>query len=265
MRMKRTVSWFLGLVAGLVLAAPCAAMEILTEEWPPLTFTRMGTPDGLVMEIVAEIQARQKERTPIRVVPWARAIKTASIRPGVLLFGFVRTPERERSFTMLGPLANTANFLYARRGTPLRIRGIDDAKRVGRIAVQKGSAAEEILRRRGFTNVELSSSAEDSARKLLAGRVELWSDSHLQPPYVLRKIGRGPSEVERKLVLERQEIYLAFSRGTPATVIRRWLGTLRAMQRDGTLARIHRKWIPGATPPKSVGLAGLPPGTPMPD
>lgn len=265
MQMKAARNWSLGLAAWLALAAPSQALQIFTEEWPPLTFTRKGVPDGMVVEVVEEIQARQKDRAPIRVVPWSRAYQTVSHVPGSLLFAVLRTPEREKRFTLLGPVAISENVLYARRGSPLKIRSVEDARRVKRITTQKDAAYEETLRRLGFTNLDIASSPQNSARKLLAGRVELWSDSNLTAPYHLRKIGRRPDEIERKLLMERQEIHLAFSRGTSAAVIRRWFGTLRAMQRDGTLTRIHRRWLPNAASPQRVKLVGLPPGTPMPD
>ncbi|MNY66586.1 hypothetical protein D3C86_2040380 [compost metagenome] len=65
-------------------------------------------------------------------------------------------------------------------------------------------------------------------------------------------------------MLGRMELYLAFSRGTPASTIRRWFATLRAMQQDGTLGRIQRRWLPSESIPRRLVIAGVPPGTPMP-
>lgn len=255
----------LGLIAWLVLAPPAAALRIVTEDWPPLSGAHRGIPDGMVGAIVQEIQARLKDRTPVELVPWARGYQTALRLPDVMLFPTLHSPEREKHLTLIGPVASLDNVLFARRGSPLVIRSLEDAKRVKRIATQRDTSYLSTLRQLGFTNLDISSSPQTSARKLLAGRVELWSDSSLTVPHLLREIGHRPDEVERKLLVKRQDLYLAFSRGTPASTIQRWLGALRAMEQDGTLGRIRRQWAPQAIPSRKVGLVGLPPGSPMPD
>lgn len=256
--------WLLVLASWLALAAPSQALQIYTEDWPPMTGLRQGKPDGMVGEVVQELQRRLKDSTPVKLVPWPRAYQMVTQVPDVLVFTLQRTPEREKLVTMLGPVSLMANNLYARRGSHVTIKSIDDAKRVSSVATQRDTGYLANLRRLGFTNLDVSTSPQASARKLMAGRVTLWSDSDLTAPYILREIGYPPDAVERKLVLHRMELYLAFSRGTPAPVVHRWLGALRAMQQDGTLGRIQRKWIPDVETPTAVRLIGLPPGAPMP-
>ncbi|HEY9898013.1 MAG TPA: transporter substrate-binding domain-containing protein [Pantanalinema sp.] len=257
--------WSIALAAWLALAAPSQALQILTEDWPPFTNARQGVPEGMIGEVVQAIQERLDDHTPTTALPWSRGYHLLLQTPNVMLFSVFRTPDREKRFTLLGPVAIVENILYARRSSPLTIKRLADAKRVRRITTQRDTGYLETLQRLGFTNLDVSSNPTDSARKLMTGRVDLWSDSNLSAAYHVQKLGHSPDAIAPKLVVGRMELYFAFSRGTPAPVIRHWSAALRAMQQDGTLARIQRKWTPSARTPRPVGLVGLPPGTPMPD
>ncbi|MNX96059.1 hypothetical protein D3C86_1283600 [compost metagenome] len=96
-------------------------------------------------------------------------------------------------------------------------------------------------------------------------RIDLWYESDLSAPHILTRLGFRPSDAKPLLTVEGNEVYLAFSRGTPAPVIHRWYATLRAMRADGTLARIQHRWLPDSAIPRRLEIAGLAPGTPMPD
>lgn len=256
--------WPLALAAWLLLATPCAALQILTEQWPPMSFANHGKPDGMAVAIVNEILARHKDPTPIQMVPWARGIKTLTTQPDVLLFTVTLTPERKRLYTFIGPIAHTQSFLYSHRDSRIKIRTLDDARKVARIGVYAGTYMERTLRKRGFTNLDVSPDPQSAVRKLMHHRIDLWYESDLTAPRIMAQVGYPPTDLKPQLAIERNDVYLAFSRGTSPAVIRRWFATLRAMQQDGTLARIQRRWLPHKTFPTHLEITGLPPGTPMP-
>ncbi|MGD8430342.1 MAG: transporter substrate-binding domain-containing protein [Ectothiorhodospiraceae bacterium] len=238
--------------ATTVTAAPTPKMTLLTEELPPLNFTRDGRPAGLAVEMVEEIQRRLGRHEPIQVVPWARGYATALKKPNLALFSTARSAERENLFKWVGPVTNLNFVIYKRRSSPLQIETLADARRVGSIATYRNDVREQFLQERGFANLDSSSKLISGARKLLEGRVDLWIDSNISAPSVVKQLGRNPEEIEPVLTVHTDPIYIAMSRGTPDAVVRRWQRTLEAMARDGTYERIHRRWLPHATPPRQM-------------
>jgi len=241
------------LVAGLT-PVFAQALNLLTEELPPLNFTDNKTVTGLSVDVVREIQRRAGNADPIVVVPWARGYKDALELPDTALFSTARTADRERLFQWVGPLARLEHVLYKKRGSPIALATLDEARRVGSIAIYRDDVREQFLKGRGFTNLDISPKPASCARKLLEGRVDLWLDSNLTAPQVIRQIGSDPSEIEPVLTIKPDYLYIAFSRATPASVVRDWQSALDAMNRDGAFDRIHRRWLPEATPPASDGL-----------
>lgn len=264
MRATATTSLSLALAVSLGLAAPAHALTIFTDEWPPLEFSGPSGPQGLTVDVVKEILARQKSRDRIQVVPWARGLHMAKTRPNVLLFTVSGTPERKKILTLLGPVADYQTIFYSRSDRHQGIRTVDDARKVQRVGVYADTIFEDYLQMRGFTNMDISADPETVARKLMFGRIDLWLDADLSAAWILSKTGHPQKDLAARVVVDRTSVYMGFSRGTSPATIRSWYATLQAMQRDGTLARITRKWTPTKLPPARVELTGLPPGTPLP-
>ncbi|MBO9541638.1 ABC transporter substrate-binding protein [bacterium] len=264
MRARIMGASILAAAAGLGLASPARALVIVTDEWPPLEFSAPGGPRGLSVEVVQEILARQHSKVPIQMVPWARGLHLLKTQPDVLLFSVSGTPERKRNFTLLGPLAEYQTVFYARKDRHREVRTVDDARKVKRVGVYAGTVFMDFLLKHGFKNLDVSATPKIAAHKLLVGRIDLWLDADFSMPWLLNEIGHRPTELAPRVVVDRTGVYLAFSRGTSAATVHAWHTTLQAMRRDGTLARIHRKWLPGKTPPSHIELTGLAPGSPMP-
>lgn len=89
-----------------------ATLNIYTEEWAPISFSVDGQPDGLAVQVVQEIQKRIDNQDPIKIVPWTRGWKIITEQPNTVLFTMTRTAERERMFSLIGPVAvGTTNFM----------------------------------------------------------------------------------------------------------------------------------------------------------
>ena len=96
--MTRRPFLVLALAAMLAAAGPAGALELYTEENPPINFSRDGKPAGLTVEVVQELLRRTHTTAPIHIVPWARGYQEARTHPNVALFVAVRTAEREPLF-----------------------------------------------------------------------------------------------------------------------------------------------------------------------
>ncbi len=241
----------------LLACRPAGALQLFTEEWPPITFSREGKPAGLAVEVVQAIQKRLGQQQDIQVVPWARGYRMATALPDVMLFTTTRTAEREQLFTLVGPVALGINNLYVRQADTLQLRALDDAKLHGLIGVYKDTVFQQFLERQGFDNLDISPDPQSAARKLLAGRVRFWFDSNLTAPAILKGLHVPTTAIRSVMAVEENNLYLAFSKGTPAATIESWRTSLQALKQSGEFARIYQRWLPGEQPPMRVEVIGI--------
>src|SRR5690606_1596967 len=90
------------LLASLLFALPIHAgqqsLQLFTEEYPPVSFSRNGVADGMATELVREILRRLGETASIQVVPWPRGYLMVQRTPGTGLFATIRSAQREADF-----------------------------------------------------------------------------------------------------------------------------------------------------------------------
>ncbi|WP_260295809.1 substrate-binding periplasmic protein [Sedimenticola hydrogenitrophicus] len=252
MRLFRTA-----LLLPLLLPATLAAqpLRVLTEELPPLNFTENGEITGLSVELVREIMRRNGQSEAIQSVPWARGYRAALEEPNVVLFSTTRTEEREGQFKWVGPLAPFSYVFYKKRGSPISLSNLDDARQVKSIATYRDDAREQFLKEQHFTNLDSSPKLVSCARKLLEGRVDLWLDSNLTAPQVLKQMGQDPQQIEPVLAVKTNYLYIAFSKQTDDAIVAQWQASLDTMRQDGTFRRIFDKWLPGQEPPPRTAFS----------
>ncbi len=121
-KMKRMLFLF-SVVLNFLLSFPAAAQEmmILTEEYPPLSYSANGTITGASVEIVREILRRIDEPNTIKILPWACGYNLLKTKANVVLFSTTRTKERENLFHWVGPLCIARNGFYRKKGSGIRI------------------------------------------------------------------------------------------------------------------------------------------------
>ncbi len=230
----------------LVLISPvllhAAALQILTEDLPPMNYVRDGVLTGPSVEMVKEIQKRIGSTEEIQVYPWARAYQIALEVENVVLFGVTRTPNRENKFKWVGPLAAKRDILIAKKGSNLIINSLEDAKKVGRIGVLRGDTKEEYLEMHGFTNLEPVSDERKNAQKLMLGRIDLWVFKKPGLKTVCDLAGVDDSAMEEVFHLRETKLDIAFSLQTPDAVVEQWRAAFADMVADGTVAAIQKKW-----------------------
>jgi polar amino acid transport system substrate-binding protein len=224
---------------GLLQAAP---LRILTENLPPLNYVRDGVLVGPSVEMVKEIQRRIGSTEEIQVYPWARAYQIALEEENVVLFGVSHTPPREDKFKWVGPLATKRDILVAKKGSNLVIDSLDDAKKVRRIGVLRDDTKEEFLEMHGFTNLEPVSDERKNAQKLVMGRIDLWVFKKPGLKTVCELAGVDYDAVEEVFHLRETKVDIVFSLKTPDAVVERWRAAFAAMEADGTVAAIRKKW-----------------------
>lgn len=219
-------------------------LRLLTEAGPPFNFPGRDGPEGFSVDIVRELLRRTGDSGAITFLPWARAYDTALHRPNTLIFTIGRTPERETLFRWVGPIATLDWGLFARAGSGLRPRSLEQARLLSSISTYRADARGEYLRAHGFANLYAATDFTSSVRMLLDGHVAAVVADDIGIGKALERLGGGPERVEKICTLQRLGLYLAFSAQTDPAVAEAWQRSFETMRRDGTVARLRAKWLP---------------------
>lgn len=239
-----------------LLAGPCMAQKltIYTENWPPLNYANDGKIEGMAVEIVHALQARLGKNNPIVLVPWARGYRAVQDEPNVLLFSIGRSPEREKLMYMLGPIAISSTVLYTRKGNAARMLALGEELYTLPVGAYRSSIFADTAKKKGFIHIDQASTPQISAKMLLAKRFDLWVEGSLAVASILKETGHSVDEVEKVMVLDSLELFLAFSPRTSAATVKAWEGALRWLKKTGGFQKIHQKWLPNEAPPMQVLL-----------
>jgi polar amino acid transport system substrate-binding protein len=219
-----------------------AELTILTENMPPLNYVENGILVGPSVEIVKEIQKRVGSQEQIQVYPWARAYKMALEEENVILFGMTYTDVRKDKFKWVGPLATKRDILVAKKGSGIKIKDLEDAKKVERIGTLRDDTRERLLKSYGFTNLEPVSDEQLNAKKLALGRIDLWTYKIPGLITVCDLAGVDYTEFEEVYHLREIDLMIAFSKKTSDSIVKKWSDAFNELLADGTIMQIRKKW-----------------------
>ena len=219
-----------------------AELTILTENLPPLNYVENGVLVGPSVEFVKEIQRRVGSQEQIQVYPWARAYKMALEDENVILFGMTHTKVRQDKFKWVGPLATKRDILVAKKGSGIKIKDLEDAKKVKRIGTLRDDTRGRLLKRHGFTNLEPVSDEQLNAKKLALGRIDLWAYKIPGLRTVCDLAGVDYTEFEEVYHLREIDLMIAFSKKTSDSIVQKWRDAFNEILADGTIMQIRKKW-----------------------
>jgi len=258
--MKRLILISLLLVFSSFVSATTgtSSLNVLTEEWGPITFEENGKAQGFAVDVVEAIQEQVKNDSVIQVVPWTRGYREVQNKPNVVLFTVIRSKEREKLFTLLGPIGRCEISFYGLAKSNFKIKNLEDARKVLAIGANQDTIFATILKNAGFDNLVLTKNPQQEARLLAAGRVDLISNDPLVVEAAFKKIGRNDLKLKKYLTIEKGEFYIAFSKGTPHIVMEQWKKGLEEIKTNGTFDKLVHKWLPeNAIVSGNVQLIGL--------
>lgn len=221
-------------------------IQMVTEEYPPVTFMKDGNVTGFVTGIVREISKRQGIPDNIRLTSWDEAYNLALINPNVVLFSCERTEKREKLFQWVGPVGKNSSIFYAKKGSGIKMNSLEDARKVKAIATTANWFTEQDLKDRGFTNLVSSPLPTDNVRQLMNGEVQLSVFTDITVAEIVKNAGYSMSDLEPVGTLNSTYFYIAISLGTPPEVVKKWQSTLDSIKADGTFEKIYRSYLPNA-------------------
>ena len=239
------------LLAGLLtLAMLCPQTSRATEltayaeEWPPYNFSEGNEISGISSDVLRAMCQEAKIRCTFKLVPWARAYKTAQEMPNTLVYTTARKPSREQDFLWVGPILPRTTWVYARSGLERHIEAIKDLSTY-RVGVVREEAALQDLLDAGVAESALSvhPSNHDVMRMLAKSGVDAMVDTEVGMAWNLRNAGLGSKAVVRLFKLsDGGAYYFALNPHSDKDLAQRLQAALDKLRRTGKVDAIVQKY-----------------------
>ena len=215
-------------------------LTLLTEDYPPLNYLEKGKLAGAGVEVVNEIRTSLRVDVPIDVMPWKRAFLKATKTKNVGLFSLVRSPQREKLFKWVGPIATKRYAFYGLKNKLFDISQIADVVEYS-VGVQTGSRLESYLQEHKVENVQAVTSPEQNMAKLLIGRIDLWYTSYATLIAYAKAASEEPESFQEVFVTEKEQLYIGFSQLTADEVVDRWQNAYENLYSSGKILEIYKQ------------------------
>jgi len=211
------------ILCGSVNAQGLKGVEMLTEAYPPYNFNEGGTLKGIAVDLLIAASHKMEapiKRDEIKLQPWARAYRKTLEGPNTGLFATTRTEEREDKFKWVGPIAKTRIVVLAKKGSGISISSADDLKNYS-VGVIRDDIGEQLTKGAGVpeSNIQQASNADSLAKKLDAGRIQLWAYEENVARWFIKTNGFDNDTFVVVHVLKEAELYYAFSKDVDGSII----------------------------------------------
>lgn len=248
----------IALLSGLLLSLPVRAelsseFRALTLNMPPFSVSvdpeRKEMP-GYFGEIFigAMRQANLLGKIEVDMIPWRRAQQYALQEPNVVLFPLIRTAEREPQYRWLALILREPCYAWT-IDPNLSIESLEQVRHAGLIGgLAGGPQTREVRRILGADAylVEDSESEIIALRRLLAGRIKVWSAHSVTAHYVAREYSRNNKLPEIKLRRGHKffdaDIWMAVSKQTLETDAQQLQQALETFFLSREYQAINRKY-----------------------
>jgi ABC-type amino acid transport substrate-binding protein len=215
--------------------APVIKLRVVAEDFPPYNYVdENGVVTGQSTGIVRAIMSQIGENTSIEVMPWERAYELLQKEPGVALYSTARTPDRENMFLWVGPLVNYEKYLYARKGSGIKINSLADVKNVKAIAGVKNEAGMQGIIDQGGKVIYVATGYE-ALKKVMDGSADICLAPGADLSVAAKKAGVNLDEIEPIFLLHEYDFYIAFNKNTPPAIVKQWQQALDSLKQEDKL------------------------------
>jgi len=234
---------YLWAVSGFLFAE---TLNLVTENYPPFNMSKAGKSSergrenitGISTDIVDEIFKKTGINYTMSLGNWKRHYEMALKKPRHGVFSTTHTDERDPLFKWVGPLVENNWVLFAKKGSGLKISSLEEAKQY-KVGAYIGDAFTNHLEAEGF-KLQLTPNDAVNAKKLAAGRIDLWASGHLLGPYNAKL--QGVTGLEPVFVVKKTVMSLAFNKAVPDDVINQLNTALEELKASGAIEKIKDKY-----------------------
>ena len=240
--------WIISVLTAVFLALPAAAdgLRLVTAELPPYTFheppptvSEIGHPMGIVQETVAEMARRVGQSPDVEYMAWTRAQDLTMTGKNIGILSLTRTPEREPHYKWIQQIA--VDDLILAGGAGVDVSSLDAVKN-RRVGVLLHSGAETLLQSLGITRIEPAGEEWINAQRMKDRRIDAWLAPRLMVIYAYKQVSGDAALLTFGQIVRPSEIWFAASPDVSDEVAARWQAAFKAMEADGTYARIAARY-----------------------
>jgi polar amino acid transport system substrate-binding protein len=242
-----------------VLTAPAYAgglqtVDLYLAQSPPLSMLEPTDQNGnnritgIVGEVTVKAAAMAGYDLHPQALPWARSQRIVQSVDNQLIIPLTRTPDREDLYTWIAPVMTMDRAFFS---LDKQVETFEQARNTfARVAVGMGSAQEQTLRDKGFTNEQIYSLkiGENPAQMLFMGRVDAWFNGVPETRYFWPHVSDRPLRMSPALM--KSDLYLACSKICDATMVNDLRKAIDTLRNDGTIKRITDAYVARTAPRK---------------
>ena len=247
-------------------AAQIEGMFWMTEQYPPFNYLdeHDGQLKGVTVDVLMEIFKKigvGLAHADLKVLPWAQSYNDLLTKPNTALFSMTYSTERLQLFKFVGPIIPTQVSIIAPRSKKLTIRSKEDLKGL-KIGVIRDDIGDQLIRDFGAEDdwIERKDSLDGLLDMLHEGRLDVVAYAEDVARFQFTLSGIDPNEYEIVHMLQQSHMGYAFHKATDSRVLEPMRKALDELRVDGTITRIHRKYLPEAQPEikASAGASATP-------
>lgn len=215
-----------------------------TEDWAPYNFAEGDQVKGISTDLLRAMCQEAKLQCDIKLVPWARAYKTATSQANTLLYTTARKPSRENEFLWIGPILPRATWVYGKAGLERKIHTVAELSQL-RIGVVRDEAAQQDLQAQGVAETAfVEDSSNTNVLKLLSrGLVDAMVDTEVGMDWNLRNANMQSGSVSRLMKLsDSGAYYFAMNLNSNPAYVEQLQQALDKLKREGKLTALVRKY-----------------------
>ncbi len=198
-------------------------ITVVTEEWPPYSFSKDGYQYGTSTAIVRAALDDAGFKYTIASYPWARAYDLAQRTENVLIYTIARTQEREDKFKWVSRIEpNDPTYFYRKTGNvAISANTIEEAKKYRGVTL-RSSFTHQSLSELGFKpgqNLILTNDPFTGLKMLMSGNADLYTSSTANVLKILEDVGYPKNSLEIQAHIMDSQLYAAFSLKTDDKII----------------------------------------------
>lgn len=228
-------------------------LVFVTEDLPPFNYEEDGVVQGISVDLLEKTMEGMDvdlNKSEIQILPWIEGYRRAFAEKNVVIFSTVPLPGRVSSFKWAGPIIPIKDVLLAEKDEDIVITNPEDIGSY-RIGVVNGTAPMDALLKLGVAPVNLV--VEEGSKPLVEmmenGTLDLLAYEEIGGMRLIEKAGYDSDNYETVYVLGKYELYYAFNKETPDSLVRAFQAALndtKVVGGDGTsqYQRILYNYLP---------------------
>lgn len=228
------------LVGRLALAQSGEQLRWLGGDLPPFVWKGSNGPQGYAYELLVLMAQKLGRKPDLAFFPWARSVKLTLEGETYGVFPLARTADREAQFRWLIPLAHVHYGFFTSSANNAQL-GIDQL-RTQKVVVLRGSPIVRNLQAQGFTDITEAKDYRDMLR-LVTMRVA--TAAYAGTPMLqaaMQQFGFKSADYRLVATLGNADLYMGTSLRLDPAEAQLWLDAYRALEQDGSVARLQKKY-----------------------